>query len=82
MYEKLFQPISYTSIGMRENIYIVTFMLMVLFLIYYFFAEFSKFFLDKLPILSFWFGVIKYSFIIVMVYTFLRPISQFIYFQF
>jgi alginate O-acetyltransferase complex protein AlgI len=82
MFEKVLQPISYTSIGMRENIYIVTFLLLFLFLIYYFISAFLNKFWVKFPIFIFWFGIIKYTFIIIMVYTFLRPISQFIYFQF
>jgi len=82
MFEILFQPSSYTSIGMRENVYIVTFLLLLFFLIYYTLTEYMNFFWMKFPIFIFWFGVIKYSFIIVLVYTFLRPISQFIYFQF
>lgn len=82
MFGKLFQPVSYTSIGMRENVYIITFLILLLFLIYYFVVEFHRNFWIKIPILNFWFGVIKYAFIFVMVYTFLRPISQFIYFQF
>jgi alginate O-acetyltransferase complex protein AlgI len=82
MFEKLTHPINYFSIGMRENIYIITFLILLLILIYYFIAEFSKTFWIKFPILSFWFGVLKYSLIMILVYTFLRPISQFIYFQF
>jgi alginate O-acetyltransferase complex protein AlgI len=82
MFQKLVQPISYTSIGMRENIYIVTFVVLLLFLAYFYTTVYLKNFWLKFPIFSFCFGVIKYAFIIVMVYTFLRPISQFIYFQF
>ena len=82
MFQTLLQPISYTSIGMRENIYIVTFVVLLLFLAYFYTTVYLKNFWLKYPIFSFCFGVIKYAFIIVMVYTFLRPISQFIYFQF
>jgi alginate O-acetyltransferase complex protein AlgI len=82
MFGKLFHPISYTSIGMRENVYIITFLILTLFLLYYFVTEYYRKLWIKFPVLNFWFGVIKYAFILVMVFTFLRPISQFIYFQF
>lgn len=82
MFEKLLQPARYTSIGMRENIYLITFLLLILFLTYYFITEYMKEIWVKFPIVSFWFSILKYAFIFVMVFTFLRPISQFIYFQF
>jgi D-alanyl-lipoteichoic acid acyltransferase DltB (MBOAT superfamily) len=82
MFGKLFHPVSYTSIGMRENVYIITFLIFILFLMYYFVMEYHRNFWIKFPVLNFWFGVLKYAFIFVMVFTFLRPISQFIYFQF
>ena len=82
MFEKLIQPRSYLAIGMRENVYIVTFLLVVLFMIHYFFSEYLKNFWTKFPRFSFLFGVLKYAVIIIGVFTFLRPISQFIYFQF
>lgn len=82
MFEKLIQPSSYLAIGMRENVYILTFLLVVLFMTHYFFSEYLKNFWNKFPKFSFVFGVFKYAVIIICVFTFLRPISQFIYFQF
>ena len=82
MFEKLIQPSSYLAIGMRENVYIVTFLLVVLFMIHYFFSEYLKNYWTKFPKFVFVFGVFKYAVIMIGVFTFLRPISQFIYFQF
>lgn len=82
MFERLIQPSGYFSMGMRENVYIVTFMLLIAFLTYYFLNEKLNHLWTKFPRMSFALGVVKYAFIMVMVFTFLRPISQFIYFQF
>ena len=82
MFEKLIQPRSYLAIGMRENIYIVTFIIVLAFLTYYLVNEKLKQFWSNHPRFSFVCGIFKYAFILVMVFTFLRPISQFIYFQF
>lgn len=82
MFEKLIQPSSYLEIGMRENVYIITFLIVILFVIHYFFSEYLKNYWIKFPKFSFACGVVKYAIIIIGVFTFLRPISQFIYFQF
>jgi D-alanyl-lipoteichoic acid acyltransferase DltB (MBOAT superfamily) len=82
MLGKIFRPTLYFSLGMRENIYIVTFLLILIFLVNYFIAEYLKSFWIRFPIFIFWFEIIKFSIIFILVFTFLRPISQFIYFQF
>jgi D-alanyl-lipoteichoic acid acyltransferase DltB (MBOAT superfamily) len=82
MYGKLFNPSAYTFIAMRENTYIITFLLLVLTLGTHLIIKFIKPKLDnfRLPYIAF--SVLKYTVVIVLVFTFLRPISQFIYFQF
>lgn len=82
MFQKILIPAEYLSYGMRENSYIVTFLILVLFLLYYLFSEKLSKFWSNYPKFIYGFTVIKFAFMIIMVFTFLRPISQFIYFQF
>lgn len=82
MFMKVINPMSYTFIGMRENIYIVTFVIMVLFLVNYILQEILMPFWERFPKIMFVLGLLKWSIILLLVFTFLRPISQFIYFQF
>lgn len=82
MFKKLIIPSNYLSIGMRENVYIFTFILFLLFYINYFISVRFLYYFSKYPIVNFSFKVLKYAFILIMVFIFLRPISQFIYFQF
>jgi alginate O-acetyltransferase complex protein AlgI len=82
MFSKIITPSEYLKIGMRENTYIVTFVVTILFLVTYYLQEYLAEFWKKTPKLSFGIGVLKLSIVILLVFTFLRPISQFIYFQF
>ena len=82
MYAKLIQPESYLKIGMRENTYLVTFVLLLFFLLNYFLVEKTKSFWNRFPRLLFFIDVLKYAILFIAIFTFLRPISQFIYFQF
>ena len=82
MYSKLFSPKEYLRLGMQENTYIVC---ATLFLFTTFASLFKTFIYPKLQQHKFLgptFTVVVYSFMIILVFTFLRPISQFIYFQF
>jgi D-alanyl-lipoteichoic acid acyltransferase DltB (MBOAT superfamily) len=82
MFAKLVEPASYLKIGMRENTYIVTFILLLFFFINYFLTEKLSEFWKRFPRFIFVFGILKYAVLFILIFTFLRPISQFIYFQF
>ena len=82
MWLKIFDIKSYTYLGMRENTYLVTFIIFCGFFISYFlkkkiFNQFqSKLFTEKI------FNFFLMSFIIFFIIVFFRSNNQFIYFQF
>lgn len=82
MFAKLFSPRDYLWLGMRENIYLVTAIVLVICLATYAVHYYKQ----KLHIRWMWArftletGVM--SVVIALNFVFLRPISQFIYFQF
>ena len=82
MFGKVINPINYSFITMRENVYIVTFLVLILFLFNYLFQERLRPVFDRFPRFMFVFGIVKWAIMMILVFTFLRPISQFIYFQF
>jgi hypothetical protein len=82
MFGKVVDPMSYTFIAMRENVYIVTFLMLGLFLLNYFLQETLKPVWERFPRVMLVFGILKWAIMMILVFTFLRPISQFIYFQF
>jgi len=82
MYSKLFSPHNYTFYTMRENNYLITFIILIMIMLAYFFNNFINPILERHKELSFVFHTVKYTILIIIVFTFLRPISQFIYFQF
>lgn len=82
MLKKVLVPANYLHYTFRENNYIITFLLMVLFLLTYFATHVIEPKLQKQPYLYFIINCLKFALIFGFVFTFLRPISQFIYFQF
>jgi alginate O-acetyltransferase complex protein AlgI len=82
MFKKVITPSAYTFISMRENTYIVAFCAMLAILITYYAVSILDAKLSKFPKLYFAINTLKYIIVIILVFTFLRPISQFIYFQF
>jgi len=79
MYSKLFDLSSFTNLNMRENYYLIAFILTLLFLFLYSFKSY-KLVNNKIGI--FIIDVSKITVMVVLIYIFLRPIQQFIYFQF
>ena len=67
---------------MRENNYIITALLLILVVAIYYINQYLEERVRRLPYLYFAVNCMKYTVIIIFVFTFLRPISQFIYFQF
>ena len=82
MFQKIINPKNYLFITFRENDYLITGVLLVLALVTYFSNTFLEPKLNQFKCASFCFHTLKYTIIIIFVFTFLRPISQFIYFQF
>jgi alginate O-acetyltransferase complex protein AlgI len=82
MLKKIVTPSQYLYFTMRENNYLIAAVILLLVLITYYSNEVIEPKLNKFKWLSFAFHSIKYAIIIIIVFTFLRPISQFIYFQF
>jgi len=79
MYYHFFDFSNFFSRNLRENNYLIAFLLTLLFISTFYFSKKltirSKFLKSSIDIL-------KYTFMTVLVYIFLRPIQQFIYFQF
>jgi alginate O-acetyltransferase complex protein AlgI len=82
MLKKVLIPSEYLHYSIRENSYLVTVLMMLLFLVSYFTTTFVEPKLKNQPALYFAISCVKFAIIIGFVFTFLRPISQFIYFQF
>jgi D-alanyl-lipoteichoic acid acyltransferase DltB (MBOAT superfamily) len=82
MLNKLASFKNYTFYTMRENSYIVTAVITLLFLSNYLAMIFLEDNIRRIPTLSFAVNCVRFTIIIIFVFTFLRPISQFIYFQF
>ena len=82
MWQKIFQPSAYTWLGMRENTYLIT--ALILLGVFATYAVREKI-LPRVCAMRFGVAVIDIGVIAVMmalVIVFLRPINQFIYFQF
>lgn len=82
LWGKLLNPAQYTFLGMRENNYLATACLTLLFIAAYLANVYVTPRLNKIPPLNLTIKTIQYGLMITLVFTFLRPISQFIYFQF
>ena len=82
MFGKIVNPVNYTFYTMRENNYIITALLLILILLNFGVNTYLEKRINQIPLLSVGINCIKFTIIIIFVFTFLRPISQFIYFQF
>jgi hypothetical protein len=82
MYAKLFEANQWTYLGMRENIYLVTAILLLLMIgSYWIYLVGVRRLADRLW-LSFFLHTASLGIATSLVFIFLRPINQFIYFQF
>ncbi len=82
MYAKLFSPKDYLWLGMRENTYLAAALILVAFVLAYITHEHVKNWLRKSVVALFVAETAVAGIAIAAVFVFLRPISQFIYFQF
>jgi D-alanyl-lipoteichoic acid acyltransferase DltB (MBOAT superfamily) len=82
MYLKIFQPTEYLWLGLRENTYIIAALILMAII----FTYLTKTYLMPLLRQRVWLILIieslVFSVIIGLIFVFLRPINQFIYFQF
>lgn len=82
MYATLLSPGRYTSLGMRENVYLVAALVLAAFLITGWLLERLLPRMHKYALWILSFETLSLASITGLVFIFLRPISQFIYFQF
>ena len=82
MFAKLISPQDYLWLGMRENTYIVTALIFLLCLLAYAFHSYKEKFRIRWMWADFAIQSAIMSVVIGLNFVFLRPISQFIYFQF
>ncbi len=82
MWLKILNPLQYGYLGLRENIYLITFLLLISTIITYFLKQ--NMFLKKIfpKIILLFSDLILIIFLFCLTFIFLRPINQFIYFQF
>ena len=73
----------YSYLGLRENTYLITLLMLIFFIMGYLYCNLIKPRLIKNPsFVNNIFITLEYAFLVVLTFIFLRPISQFIYFQF
>jgi D-alanyl-lipoteichoic acid acyltransferase DltB (MBOAT superfamily) len=82
MMSLVFDPRAYFSLGLRENTYLVAFITLVLVSCGYAVHRWILPALQRRPVAFFTCRAVSYAVMITLVFVFLRPISQFIYFQF
>lgn len=79
--KRVFDLPSYLSLGLRENIYLIVFLILVMMLLVRFATQIRWQVLERLWIKQAS-EIMVYGVMIFIVFIFLRPITQFIYFQF
>lgn len=82
MYAKLFQPREYLWMGLRENDYLVAAVLTMSVIVAYWMTTFVVHWLARRPIVRFVLDTAIFTIVFLLVFVFLRPLIQFIYFQF
>ena len=82
MWLKIFNPLEYTWLGMRENVYIITFLVLIGFFIVYLFKVKILPFINSTKYIAIVCDIFLMMTVTSMVIIFFRSINQFIYFQF
>ena len=82
LYSKLFDFSNFFNLSFRENSYLITLLILLIFVTSYFFKIWFIPKIKKNIKLYLVFNILKYFFIIFLIFIFLKPINQFIYFQF
>ncbi len=83
MLSKVVKISEYSFLGMRENVYLIAALSLILFFIGYIYIQKVKpFIITEKPRSFDYVQTIERTMLIILVFIFLRPINQFIYFQF
>jgi alginate O-acetyltransferase complex protein AlgI len=82
MFAKVVTPSAYSTLGLRENVYVIAALVMLGILLTYVVREYLVERLEARPLFWTFSQAVGYFVVIALVFVFLRPISQFIYFQF
>lgn len=82
MFSKVINPSAYLFITMRENTYLITALLFLFASVAFILDYYKQKMIERTLIIYWLFESLKYAIIISTVFIFLRPIAQFIYFQF
>jgi alginate O-acetyltransferase complex protein AlgI len=82
MYSKLFSMNSLMTLNLRENTYLVAGLMLVAFLLSWWGTAVIQPKLKQIKSIAYPVQLIQYTLMIWLVFVFLRPINQFIYFQF
>jgi hypothetical protein len=82
MLAKVLDPRQYLSLGLSENTYLVTTLVLALVVAAHAVREHLLPALERRPLMSYVTYTLGYAVAIALVFVFLRPIQQFIYFQF
>lgn len=82
MWVKVLDVSTYTTLNMRENVYLITALLLLTFFLTHWIKETLGRLMKNRPVVSMALETVVYAAMIPLVVVFLRPVSQFIYFQF
>ena len=83
MWSKVFNPYSYASLGMKENTYLITACLLIsIFITWTVKNKLLPIFTKNKKVVLVCGEILVFSVLISLIIIFLRPINQFIYFQF
>ena len=82
MYAKVIDPREYLCLGLRENYYLIAALVMMSVITWYYFKTFMIPMIRRQMLLATIMETTAFAVIIGLVFVFLRPINQFIYFQF
>lgn len=82
LYSKIFEIDNFFNLSFRENTYIVTFMVLLMFMLTYYVNTFIMPKIKKRYYTYLILSLFQYFVIVFLIFIFLKPINQFIYFQF
>jgi len=82
MWLKVINPFAYLWLGMRENVYLITFLILLNFYLVYLFKEKIIPKLNSKKLITISLDIVLITIIFSTVVIFFRSINQFIYFQF
>jgi len=82
MFSKILNPTTLIGMNLRENSYLIAFLLVLIFIATWAANQFIHPWLQKRPRVQTPLILAQYTIAILFILVFLRPINQFIYFQF